>query len=103
MLRAPVPYVSTFWAIVPMSGLRATTTGSNPGFMADPQPCQRAASGVAGAVMSGEVPGNAPRLVTSRLAVCWAARGLMPTISRSAPAPLSIALDTSSDFGNPDP
>jgi len=52
MFKAPTPYLSTFSATVPASGFRATMIGSHAGFSAVPQPDQRRAASVAGAVTS---------------------------------------------------
>ncbi|SIE77251.1 Uncharacterised protein [Mycobacteroides abscessus subsp. abscessus] len=98
MFSAPVPCSSTFAATVPANGLRATTMGSNEGLSAVPQPCHCLASPVAGAVASYSAR-NFPSVTVwdDATPFVWA------ITSRSAPAALSMALDTSSDFGNPEP
>lgn len=85
-----------------LNGLRAHTTGSNAGLSAVPQPCHVRAASVAGAVRSW--PGVEDRPTDATPADPFglrAANGDGPTTSRSAPAALSMALDTSRDFGNP--
>ena len=63
MLIAPVPCARTFLATVfSARGLRASTIGSNAGLNAVPQPCQRSASGVAGAVISNSRIGSLSRV-----------------------------------------
>ena len=71
-----------------------------------PQPCQRSASGVAGAVtetsFEAPTPDPPPRLPTCALDdAAVPVRVRTPTTSLSTPAALSMALDTSRDFGNP--
>lgn len=105
MFSAPVPCARTFAATVPASGLRATTIGSHAGLSAVPHPCHFAASGVAGAVSTrGAPPSHASSFITPRsVDDSRPAYRPGPTTSRSAPAALSMALLTSSDFGKPDP
>lgn len=55
MFSAPVPQVVTLPATVPASGLRATHQSSAAGLSAVPQPCQRRAPSVAGAVICAAV------------------------------------------------
>src|SRR5699024_3520893 len=105
-LIAPVPCARTFLATVfSARGLRASTTGSWPGFNAVPQPSHCTASGVAGAVTSTTCcppclpSANSPVRLVGCLALPVI---LLPITSRSAPASLSIAFPTSCDLGNPD-
>jgi hypothetical protein len=64
----PAPYstqISVYMhgaAAVPVSSLRATTTGSNAGLSAVPQPCHCSASGVAGAVMKAPMPTDSAKV-----------------------------------------
>ena len=111
ILSAPVPCCITLLATVSSKGLRARTMGSWAGLRAVPQPSHCLASSVAGAVMGTEM-GSTPTLfvleakVPPFSCVDWAAFPpslRSPIISRSAPAALSIALETSRDFGKPLP
>jgi len=109
MLMPPVPCVSTLFATVPMSGLRARTIGSCAGFSAVPHPSHILAPSVAGAVTGTSIAvclmPTAPRFIppcTLSSAATVTPR-LNPITSRSAPALLSIALDMFSDLGNPEP
>ena len=111
MLSAPVPCCITLLATVSSKGLRASTMGSWAGLRAVPHPSHCLAASVAGAVMGTEI-GSTPTLfvfeayVPPFSFVDWAAFPpslRSPIISRSAPAALSIALETSRDLGKPLP
>ena len=106
MLIAPVPYRVTFAATVPTRGFRATITGSHAGFSAVPHPDHCCASAVAGAVTSRSFVAlplspsacSIPKVLPDPMPAVFC-----PITARSAPAARSIAFDTSSDFGKPDP
>jgi hypothetical protein len=81
--------------------LRATTIGSCAGLSAVPQPCQRSASGVAGVSRrSRSVLDLWSNVIVSPGSF---GRAASRVTSRSAASCASIALPTSSDFGNPCP
>lgn len=101
-----------------VNGFEAKVTVSSAGLSAVPQPCQRSASGVAGAPvvshwqLAGCDPRERPHDTHHWVALARPVSlpfGSYPSpdadrlrgVPRSAPAALSMALDTSSDFGKP--